>query len=71
MVDDFTDLEKAEDGEYHCPKCDGVLVVRPGLFYWRGKSLSGLYCAPCNAMWNNPADSFYDAVRESAGGGSR
>jgi hypothetical protein len=49
-------------GEHPCPKCARPMEVRPGMFFWRGRHFSGLVCAPCKSLWNNPDDSFEAAV---------
>ncbi len=51
-----------------CPKCGERRVVREGMFHWRGTTFSGLVCEKCNALWNNPDDSFEAAVVASHGG---
>lgn len=51
-----------------CPKCARPLVVMQGMFFWRGKSFSGLVCKPCNALWDNPSDSFEKHVRSAIDG---
>ena len=48
-----------ECGVSKCPKCHDPLVVRQSMFNFRGKSYSGLVCQRCNALWDNPDDSFY------------
>jgi hypothetical protein len=49
-----------------CPKCGERRVVREGMFHWRGTTFSGLYCKPCNGVWDNPVDSFMAAVAATA-----
>lgn len=41
-----------------CPKCGERRMVREGMFHWRGTYFSGLVCEKCNALWDNPDDSF-------------
>lgn len=41
-----------------CPKCGGRRVCREGMFHFRGATFSGLVCEACNALWDNPDDSF-------------
>lgn len=41
-----------------CPKCKLPLARRPAQFYWRGRTFSGLVCFACNALWDDPTDSF-------------
>ena len=48
-----------------CKKCTGKLVVKENMFYWRGRYFTGLVCETCNALWDNPEDSFEDYVRET------
>ena len=38
------------------------MVRRPGMFYWRGRSFSGLVCEQCKSLWDDPADSFAERV---------
>ena len=47
-----------------CKKCGIPLVVKPGMFHWRGRFFSGLVCEPCNALWDNPDDSFHAYVAQ-------
>ena len=49
-----------------CPKCGARRIVREGMFHWRGTTFSGLVCVPCNALWDNPDDSFEKHVVESS-----
>lgn len=49
-----------------CPKCGERCVVRQGMFYFRGAHFSGLVCEKCNALWDNPDDSFEAYVIEYA-----
>jgi hypothetical protein len=49
-----------------CPKCSTPLVVRPSMFCWRGRYFSGLVCEKCNALWDNPEDSFMDHVKQTS-----
>ena len=39
-------------------ECGSKLIIKEGMFHWRGKCFSGLFCEQCNALFNNPADSF-------------
>ena len=41
-----------------CKKCGTTLERRPSMFYWRGQFFHGLVCVPCNALWDDPTDSF-------------
>ncbi len=49
-----------------CPRCGERRVVREGMFYYRGTTFSGLVCEKCNALWDNPDDSFEAHVVEYA-----
>jgi len=49
-----------------CPKCNQPAIVKEAMFHWRGKNFSGLVCETCNTLWDNPDDSFKDAVEQSA-----
>ena len=49
-----------------CDKCGGTLERRPNMFYWRGCFFHGLVCVPCNALWDDPTDSFEQHVSEQA-----
>lgn len=51
-----------------CKKCGTALERRPNMFYWRGRFFHGLVCTPCNALWDDPTDSFEQHVREQARG---
>lgn len=55
---------RQEDG---CPECYGMLGVRTNCFFWRGNYFSGLVCVPCNILYDNPEDSFMQAVARSSG----
>lgn len=35
-----------------CRKCDGPLVRRPDMYYWRGVFMHGWICIPCNSLWD-------------------
>lgn len=41
-----------------CPKCNKEMKVQQGMFHYRGTSMSGLVCVYCNALYDNPEDSF-------------
>jgi len=44
-----------------CPKCNDTLVVKEGMFGSRLTGLmSGLVCEKCNALYDNPDDSFIE-----------
>lgn len=58
-------LTKGPDGEYHCPKCGGIMKPEPRTFHWRGVYFAGLVCKPCNGLWDNPEDSFFGGVKKS------
>ena len=49
-----------------CKKCGTALERRPNMFYWRGQFFHGLVCPPCNALWDDPTDSFEQHVRGGA-----
>jgi len=53
-------FEKVADGK--CPKCSTVLERRQNQFHWRGRFFHGLVCVPCNALWDDPEDSFHTYV---------
>lgn len=48
-----------------CPKCGEKLIVLERMFYWRGTYFTGLVCESCNALWDNPEDSFLDHVKNT------
>lgn len=48
----------------HCMNCMGRLERRPRMFHLRGRDFQGLVCIECNALWNDPEDSFFAAARE-------
>jgi len=51
----------------NCPKCGKPLVVQDGMFYFRGISLSGLFCEPCKALWNDSeGPTIFDVAAESS-----
>ena len=54
-----------EDPGKHC-KCGKAFEVRANMFYWRGRYFTGLVCGDCNSLWNNPSDSFYAYVKQTA-----
>lgn len=43
-----------------CPKCGEPMERRPAMFYWRGTYFHGL--VHCNALWDDPSDSFEEYV---------
>lgn len=47
-------------------ECGNKMIVKEKCFYWRGIYFSGLVCEKCNALYNNPADSFMDHVAQSS-----
>ena len=51
-----------------CPKCGFQVHKRDGVFFSRRIGYHhGLVCEPCNSLWNDPDDSFIDALREYDG----
>jgi len=57
--------------EAKCPKCRGNMERRGGQFYWRGCFFSGLVCPSCNALYDDPTDSFQSHVGMSIGSHNR
>lgn len=57
-------MSKPIDGK--CPKCSSLLVRKPNMFHWRGTFYHGLVCEPCNALWDDPTDSFMSGVAATA-----
>lgn len=55
---DDTCLRIVHTTTHPCPSCGLAMERRAGMFYWRGQSFSGLVCAPCNSLWDDPEDSF-------------
>jgi len=51
---------------YVCPKCGGPLQPKGGTMYFRGQFFAGLLCRNCNALWDNPDDSMFDAAFHAA-----
>jgi len=50
--------------EGHCPSCAGPIVKRAKAFYASDVGhMDGLVCEPCNALWDDPDNSFTEAVR--------
>jgi hypothetical protein len=49
-----------------CPKCGTPLEIRAAQFYWRGRYFTGLVCKPCNALFDNPRDSFFAHVKTTS-----
>ena len=47
---------RVADGK--CPKCKTVMERRNHMFFWRGTFFNGLVCVPCNALYDDPSDSF-------------
>ena len=45
-------------------KCDKghPLDRRPAMFFWRGRYFHGLVCPVCNALYDDPEDSFEEHV---------
>lgn len=46
-----------------CPKCQSEMILKENMFFWRGKYLSGLVCEKCNALYDNPKESFIEYVK--------
>ena len=61
MIDEK--LEKI-DGNYRCPKCNGILIPTPGTMMYKGKQFPGLVCNPCNGLWDNPSKSMFDYIEK-------
>ena len=53
-----------------CTKCGTAMERRPNMFYWRGRFFHGLVCVPCNALWDDPTDSFEQHVSNQARAGA-
>lgn len=49
-----------------CPTCGGAFERRPNMFHWRGTFFHGLVCSPCNALYDDPSDSFMAHVQATA-----
>jgi len=49
-----------------CKSCKGPLVVKPNMFYYRGRYFKGWVCEPRNALYNIPSEGFFEWVRECA-----
>lgn len=41
-----------------CPNCRIEMIVKLDVFYYKGRFFSGLVCEKCNALYDNPKDSF-------------
>lgn len=39
-------------------KCGNNFVIKPNMFFWHDQYFSGLVCEHCNALFDNPEDSF-------------
>jgi hypothetical protein len=48
-----------------CRRCAAPVEQREGMFYFRGRSFPGLYCAACRALYPFPTDNIFDAAREA------
>jgi hypothetical protein len=35
-----------------CPKCNTKLVRRDACYFWRGVTMHGWICVPCNSLWD-------------------
>ncbi len=55
-------MKTIKDGK--CPKCKTKMIIREGMFNWRGNTFSGLVCEKCNALYNNPKDSFETYLKQ-------
>ena len=53
-----------------CKKCGTSMERRPNMFHWRGRFFHGLVCVPCNALWDDPTDSFEKHVSNQARAGA-
>lgn len=51
-----------------CKKCGDTMERRPNMFHWRDRFFHGLVCVPCNALWDDPTDSFEQHVGINARG---
>jgi hypothetical protein len=49
-----------------CKKCGSLMERRPNMFHWRGRFFHVLVCFPCNALWDDPTDSFEQHVSNQA-----
>ena len=52
--------------EYICKRCEDKLIVEKNMFYWRGRLFTGLVCLSCDALYDNPEDSFESCVCEGS-----
>lgn len=43
-----------------CSKGEHAVVRRERMYYWRGRYFPGLVCEPCNALFDDPEDSFWE-----------
>lgn len=51
------------DKEECCPKCGNEMILKDNMFHWRGKWMSGLVCEKCNALYDNPKESFMEYAK--------
>ncbi len=35
-----------------CPTCQTPLVRRPACYFYRGATMHGWVCEPCNSLWD-------------------
>ena len=47
-----------------CPKCDGPIVERAGMFFTTATGMMAV-CDACRSLWDNPDRSFLKAVVDS------
>ena len=55
--------DKAAVADSPCPKCQSEMILKENMFFWREKYLSGLVCEKCNALYDNPKESFIEYVK--------
>lgn len=48
-----------------CPKCKEPIGLKSNMFYSpRVGYMAGYLCEPCNALWDDPDNSFIEACRD-------
>jgi hypothetical protein len=65
--EDLSDSKKThpERAGNPCPHCSTPITLQQGMFAWKGKTFSGLVCTTCNALWDNPEDSFLQTAMKN------
>lgn len=62
----YHDVKPCKINSSFCPKCGKEMELRDRMFHWRGKFFTGYVCVVCNALYDNPEDSFIKHVTQTS-----